>query len=412
MSNVSNKKSSDSSKRETVLVMQGGGSLGAYECGACKALAKHNIKFDIIAGTSIGAINATIIAAGYSKEDGIKQAVKILEDFWIDLAEGNTLAPPFLPYKVRSQLSATYSFLYGNKRAFTPLWIVPGGMPYYYFFSSPYLYNTATLRKTISSHVDFRRFGHSLGGQEIPVMQENNRDANPVSSNSRININSSNNDVPRLILTATNVQTGEPVIFDSNNAHLTIDHVMASAGYAVYGLPWTTIKDSYLWDGAFVHNTPLKAVTKKSNTPKHVYVSDVFPRKQEQLPGNMPETYHRIRDLLFTDRTIEESKEMSKRAKKDLALIEQMHELIVSEISSKNKDTKLKSKLSKIEEEYTNLVTNKQGLIIDNIVHIQRKERPGRHFIFEDADFSIETIRELILQGEEDAEEAMTQTNK
>ena len=42
---------------ETVLVMQGGGSLGAYECGVYKTLAKHNIKFDIVSGTSIGALN-------------------------------------------------------------------------------------------------------------------------------------------------------------------------------------------------------------------------------------------------------------------------------------------------------------------------------------------------------------------
>ena len=46
---------------ETVLVMQGGGSLGAYECGVYKTLAKRGIKFDIIAGTSIGAVNAAII---------------------------------------------------------------------------------------------------------------------------------------------------------------------------------------------------------------------------------------------------------------------------------------------------------------------------------------------------------------
>ena len=48
---------------ETVLVLQGGGSLGAYECGVYKTLVKHNIKFDIVSGTSIGALNAAIIAA-------------------------------------------------------------------------------------------------------------------------------------------------------------------------------------------------------------------------------------------------------------------------------------------------------------------------------------------------------------
>jgi predicted acylesterase/phospholipase RssA len=48
---------------ETVLLLQGGGSLGAYECGVYKSLANHNIKFDIVSGTSIGAINAAIIAS-------------------------------------------------------------------------------------------------------------------------------------------------------------------------------------------------------------------------------------------------------------------------------------------------------------------------------------------------------------
>jgi Patatin-like phospholipase/Patatin phospholipase len=50
-------------KSETVLVLQGGGSLGAYECGIYKTLAGHDIKFDTIAGTSIGAVNAAIISS-------------------------------------------------------------------------------------------------------------------------------------------------------------------------------------------------------------------------------------------------------------------------------------------------------------------------------------------------------------
>ena len=93
--------------------------------------------------------------------------------------------------------------------------------------------------------------------------------------------------------------------------------------------------------------------------------------------------------------------------KNDLLLLEQMHEVIESEISNKVKDGKLKSKLSRIEEEYANIVNLKQGLVMDKITHIQRKESTGRHFIFEDADFSIRTIKELIRQGEEDAEEAL-----
>lgn len=435
-------KSSSSHQKKIVLVMQGGGSLGAYECGACKVIAEHDIKFDAIAGTSIGAINASIVASRYTKRDGIKSSAKSCEDFWIDLASaGNNIPSPsalaFLPYKERSELSAAYSLFYGNQRAFTPLWIIPGGIPYYYFFNSPYLYNVGKLKRTICEYVDFTKLGpHSqnLEGSKQQIDKDSKGNDKKINSNSGVaveassNANSSDNsnngsnnnsnkngdnssnEAPRLILTATNVQTGEPVIFDSTKINITVDHVMASAGYAVYGLPWTKIHDSYLWDGAFVHNTPLRAATRAIEAPKIVYVTDVFPRKQETLPRSMPETYHRIRDLLFTDRSIEETKEISQMAKKDFLLIEQMHELIV-EISNKLKDIKSRSKFNEIEEKYSSIIHNKEALIVDKIVHIQRNERPGRHFIYEDADFSMDTIKELIIQGQEDAEYAMEQSD-
>jgi NTE family protein len=71
---------------ENVLILQGGGSLGAFGCGAFKALAKSNIKIDIIAGTSIGGLNASIIA-GSKEKDHPEEA---LEQFWLELAEGST----------------------------------------------------------------------------------------------------------------------------------------------------------------------------------------------------------------------------------------------------------------------------------------------------------------------------------
>src|ERR671939_1907453 len=79
---------------ESVLVLQGGGSLGAYECGVYKTLAKHDIKFDIVSGTSIGALNAAIIAAAANTAhsyDSVKNSAKELEAFWLELAE--TLIP-------------------------------------------------------------------------------------------------------------------------------------------------------------------------------------------------------------------------------------------------------------------------------------------------------------------------------
>ena len=75
--------SSADNKLENVLILQGGGSLGAFGCGVFKALANNNIKVDIIAGTSIGGINAAIIAG--SKDT--KHPEHLLEQFWLELSE-------------------------------------------------------------------------------------------------------------------------------------------------------------------------------------------------------------------------------------------------------------------------------------------------------------------------------------
>src|ERR687897_1402718 len=71
-------------KLENVLILQGGGSLGAFGCGVFKALATNNIILDIVAGTSIGGINAAIIAG--SKDE--KYPEQMLEQFWLELSEG------------------------------------------------------------------------------------------------------------------------------------------------------------------------------------------------------------------------------------------------------------------------------------------------------------------------------------
>lgn len=69
---------------ENVLVLQGGGSLGALACGVFKALVKEHIKIDIVAGTSIGAINAAIIAGSKNNQPEVD-----LENFWMELAESS-----------------------------------------------------------------------------------------------------------------------------------------------------------------------------------------------------------------------------------------------------------------------------------------------------------------------------------
>lgn len=72
----------ESRQTENVLVLQGGGSLGAFACGVFKALVKKDIRIDIAAGTSMGAVNAAIIVG--SKTD---HPEKDLEEFWLEIAE-------------------------------------------------------------------------------------------------------------------------------------------------------------------------------------------------------------------------------------------------------------------------------------------------------------------------------------
>lgn len=157
------------------------------------------------------------------------------------------------------------------------------------------------MKETIAKYIDFRKLGKperkDLQVKDINNINQVGNVRNEI-GNENDTDKSNNNSMPRLILTATNVQTGEPVIFDSNNTDITANHIIASAGYAVYGLPWIRLDDKYFWDGSFVHNTPLKAVTKVSKAKKIVYVSDVFPSKQKKLPTSMPETYQRVTDTI------------------------------------------------------------------------------------------------------------------
>lgn len=89
---------------QNVLILQGGGSLGAFGCGVYKALLKNNINLDVIAGTSIGGINAAIIA-GSKREDNTD---KLLEDFWLELSEGFVDIDNLSPFTVWNEYMKTF----------------------------------------------------------------------------------------------------------------------------------------------------------------------------------------------------------------------------------------------------------------------------------------------------------------
>ncbi|MGI0086432.1 MAG: patatin-like phospholipase family protein [Nitrosotalea sp.] len=344
---------------ENVLVLQGGGSLGAYECGVFKALDKHDVKFDIVSGTSIGAINAAIIAG--SKND---YPSKDLEAFWAALIEKPI--PSFLPEKFRAMLSSTYSSFYGNPSAFTALWLNP--WLFGASFNHPYLYDTIPMKETLREFVDFSK------------LKEPGR--------------------PRLVVTSTDIKKGTRVVFDSKYHDIKIENILASIGYPFYGISWTEINGRYFWDGALLNNTPLIAVMDASpKKDKIVFVTDLFPHEQDDLPKSMLESWHRARDIMFADKT-QWAIDVSKMTENHLDLIQKMYGIL----ETSHLDDKNRSKLEEIKQEYQRLVFE-QGAIIKKIIRIERKE--DAHYLFEDADFSSGTIKKLIEEGEKDTEKIL-----
>jgi NTE family protein len=371
-------------KHETVLVLQGGGGLGAYECGVYKALEKHGIEFDIVAGTSIGAVNAAIIAGSNDES-----SAKTLEKFWFLLAE--RITPSFLADNVRAIFSSMIVSLYGNKNAFEPVWRYPGSLfNYYSIFSNytripPHLYDVKPLEDTLAKFVNFDRINKQYKNATTTHSESGNK-AKRIS--------------PRLIMTCTDIQRSESVTFDSDHMELDAGHVIACTGFPFYGLAWTKKDNLYLWDGSLLSNTPLREVIDASpKNHKRVYIVNLFPKIQRELPTNMFDIWHRARDIIHTDKT-DHNIHMSKIVSRYLTVMRQMHDLL----NNVQMDERMKSTFNQIEKEYHKLATDR-GAIIEEITKVERKE--DVRYIFEDADFSVATIQKLIKQGEEDAEKVL-----
>jgi NTE family protein len=211
--------------------------------------------------------------------------------------------------------------------------------------------------------------------------------------------------VPRVILTCTDIKNSEAVIFDSRTTGIDADHVIACTGYPFYGIAWTEKEGRFLWNGVLLSNTPLRGAIDSS--PKHdkkVYIVNLFPHVQEELSKNLVEIWHRASDIMHTDKT-DNNVRMSKVISRYLLLMREMHDII----SNAELDAELHERFRKIEPEYHKLA-DARGAIIDEITRIERSEDVS--FLFEDADFSIATIRKLIKQGEEGAEKALAKKEK
>jgi NTE family protein len=262
------------------LVLQGGGALGAYQAGVFEGLAEAAIEPHWVAGVSIGAINAALIAGNPPA-----RRVERLREFWQTVT-----APPLLPPTppawqeaaaqgqalARTALGwfeAARALFEGQRGFFTPR--VPS--PVFSLDAAPDTlghYDTAPLAATLERLVDFERL-NAQGGM-------------------------------RLTVSAVNVRSGNYELFDNQRGpwagRIAAKHILAS-GALPPGFAAVEIEGEYYWDGGLVSNTPLATVIE--DEPCHdtlAFQVDLW-SALGPLPRNLLDVEERAKDIRFSSRT-------------------------------------------------------------------------------------------------------------
>ena len=326
---------------QTVLILQGGGALGAFECGVVKALEERSIYPDLVAGVSIGAFNAAIIAANPHN------ATAALEAFWRELS----LDVPDVPYEgLQRALSSLQSLVFGVPHFFRPRWFEPALTPAQLPTNWTNFYDPSPVKATLGKYVAFDKL------RDSPV---------------------------RLVLTAVDVETGRLVSFDSYVDEITPEHILAS-GSLPPGFPWTTIEGKHYWDGGLVSNSPLDQVVEVGGlTDKNVYIVNLWPG-QRALPQSIPEVLARRDEIFFAEKI--------RRNIRTWAYIDDYRQLVEEIIA--NLEPKIAEQIKR-RPHYIETVGESGPL---SITRITREPVEGES-ISRDYEFSRKTIDEYIAQG-------------
>ena len=206
---------------QTVLVLQGGGALGAYQVGVYEALHDAGIEPDWVIGTSIGAINAALIA-GNARD----QRMARLNAFWGHVEAQATLAGPLDWLGIGNFVANMTTVMRGIPAFFEPNLAALRGARASVGVEQAAYYSTEPLRRTLGELVDFESLRSSA---------------------------------MRLTVGAVNASTGAMRYFDSGKETLAAEHVMAS-GALPPAFPAIRIDGEPYWDGGIYSNTPIEAV--------------------------------------------------------------------------------------------------------------------------------------------------------
>ena len=280
------------------LVLQGGGALGAYQAGVYEALAEHGIEPDWIAGISIGAINAAIIA-GTPPNDRINRLREfwnlVTSDGWWPFGEaGFGVAGGDVWRNFLNQVSAGLALTKGAKGFFTarPImpWLASAGT-----IEATSFYNTSALKQSLERLIDFDRL---------------------------------NAGTTRLSVGAVNVRTGNFVYFDTTKDAIRPEHIMAS-GALPPGFPSIEIDGEYYWDGGLVSNTPLQwVVDSQPRCDTLAFQVDLWSARGD-FPRTMLEVTMREKEIRYSSRTragTDQFKQVQRVRRAAAALLEKLPE--------------------------------------------------------------------------------------
>ncbi len=336
-----------------VLVFQGGGALGSYQGGVFEAMERRGARPDWVAGISIGAINAALVAGNAPGERS-----RALRSFWDEVSSNITFGAPLpglLLETTFNEVSAASTALYGIpgffKPRFPPTYLLPTAAP-----GDIGYYDTGPLRATLERLVDFDRL---------------------------------NDGETRVSLGAVNVATGNFRYFDTQDTRIGPEHVMAS-GALPPGFPPIEIEGEWYWDGGLVSNTPLQYVLERDHQHDMcIFQVDLFSARGP-LPLTIFDIAEREKDIRFSSRT-RLNTDMVKEQRK---LRRALHRLL----------GKLPAELA--EDPDARLLTEATNDAAVTIVHlINRRKAASRDS--KDYEFSRRSVDERWNDGVADAEETL-----
>jgi NTE family protein len=466
-------------KIQRALVLQGGGTLGAYEAGVISVLcnylreederngAENRLLFDIVAGTSIGAMNGTILVSQFLETQSWEKAAEKVQRFWtkqlslkrLDITE---LSKPWYDEWLKRNPTAASEESARRYYAVKKLLSNQVRNNMYYqcvppieddkFFDNQYnswpLHSSKPLQESIEKYTKF-----------------------PISTDRK-------NRQPRLLVFSVDVSEGITVTFDSYpkvdgsrkseygnyeegrgyenvinyNDGINIKHVMASGTlsefYDYAPIPTSAIVEQknqgegcltdksdktnirYFWDGGLLSNTPLREllqahqeywhdVENKDKIPDlDIYIVNVHPPKMNI--GTIPEDHDgvldRNNDIIFGDRTSHYDERIANliaNYANFATQIKGLADVAISKINDKNNKEELSEKLGAIlatkiiDKERKGKARKYEDLMRDRfkLGHVMRIERTNyiNSIYFKTGDLTFETINKLIKEGECDA---------